>query len=462
MFDNFTLSIVFIMISFLLILSLVFNLSSGVRYPGTVIWTVGVVLIMVAFFGLAYQMYLPKSIGVVLTNCLTVSGFVCFLAGADRFYGKRNKGFLYFVPVAITMISFLYFTYIYESTKIRIIIISFVFILLLIMTIITILTGLPKKNKISFAMPVIGFGVYLIFSIIRMISSFYLPEVNNIQATGFALSMTFFLAIFSITIVSLSLLVITKARFENDLLLKHSELEYNNQTKDKLFSIISHDLKGPVGATASLIDIIIKQHGNSMNEQLLSWIKTIKVSTDNTYSLLINLLRWAESQRKVIKFNPDVIPLDQVVNRSIDILKSQSVQKNLLININLPLEIYIKADFSLTETVIRNIVSNAIKYSYSNASIDISYLEKGDLCGIAVKDYGTGITEDRMKNLFTLNSLDSKPGTNGESGTGFGLILSKEFMDMNSGLLEVESTPEKGTTFKLYFIKSNPLSNIKS
>ncbi len=451
MLDNYTLAILFIMISTLLIIALIFNIWSRVRYPGIIIWTVGVIIITFSFFGLAYQRYLPKILGIVITNNAVIGGFICFLIGVDRFYGKKSKGLWYAAPLVISIAVFIFFTYVTDNTKFRITYISVIFVIILSMTIYSIITGLPKVNRRPFVLPVLGFGVYLIFSLVRIVSSILMPPVQSIQDTGFMLSMTFFLAIFSITTTSLSLLVITKARFENELLEKNSELNKINETKDKLFSIISHDLRGPIGGTAHLLNILISKFNQVSNEQLSKWLITIKDSTDNTYSLLNNLLSWAESQRGSISYNPETISLSVIITDTISTLNHLFENKNITVKNLITDNLYVFADSIMVNTIIRNLLSNAVKYSYNNGIIEIGETRDNVLLGIYIKDNGCGMDDSTTNNLFNFSYTRSTPGTSGESGSGFGLILTKEFVDVCGGKILVESIVDSGSVFKIFF-----------
>ncbi|MCW7474393.1 PAS domain-containing sensor histidine kinase [Leptospira levettii] len=233
--------------------------------------------------------------------------------------------------------------------------------------------------------------------------------------------------------------------------LRLSEL---NATKDKFFSIIAHDLKGPLGShrefTKSLSEkiTILSDEDKFLNLQILN------ESSEKLYSLMENLLHWASTQNGMITFQPVLISLYELIHKTIDLLSLSIHKKNLTIQNLIPKSFQLNADSFMIETIFRNLISNAIKYSNHNQTIEIGCnfsQTKNDTNSKShcfyVKDEGIGMSKDQINSLFRLDQKVSTPGTAQEVGTGLGLILSKDFIEQHGGKIWVESVSKEGTTF---------------
>jgi len=224
---------------------------------------------------------------------------------------------------------------------------------------------------------------------------------------------------------------------EMQILIQKEELEKANATKDKFFSIIAHDLKNPLSGTLSLSEYLLanakKYQLNDLEEDVFMLVDTLK----HTYGLLENLLAWSRSSMGTITFNPDTFDINRIINDCTGFLSAQAIAKQININFNAPNEACnVVCDYNMILTIIRNLVSNAIKFSASGSSIDINvtdYSEDNNYFLISVKDYGNGISEDNLAKLFRIDEkVVSTVGTNNEGGTGLGLILCKEFIDKHN------------------------------
>ena len=243
-----------------------------------------------------------------------------------------------------------------------------------------------------------------------------------------------------------------KERAENS----EKDLSELNATKDKLFSIIAHDLKSPFTAILGFSDILsseIKNQDVAKSEKIINYISS---SAKNTLNLLNNLLSWAKSQTGQLSFKPELLSLSKIVQPIIDEQNLIAKIKNISIHANLSNDISIYADNQMLETIIRNLLSNAIKYSYPDSIIEISAIKKENQIEILISDYGVGIDKEVRDKLFIVGEQESQHGTEGEIGTGLGLILCKDFVEKHGGKIWVESEPEKGSRF--YFTVPNNLN----
>jgi len=220
-----------------------------------------------------------------------------------------------------------------------------------------------------------------------------------------------------------------------------------NATKDRLFSIIGHDLRGPIGGFKSLIQLLISGYDLSNSKQLLEILKVIHKTANSTYDLLENLLEWAKSQQNEIVFNPEKINLKDLVFNIMNLFSEVILNKEINIVNEIPDDQFLVADKNMLSTVLRNLISNAIKFTPNGKSIKISVANMGDNIKISVQDEGTGIQEEDLPKLFNSLSPLSSYGTQGEKGSGLGLLLCKDFIDRHNGIIEVNSIWGKGSTF---------------
>ena len=229
---------------------------------------------------------------------------------------------------------------------------------------------------------------------------------------------------------------------------KLSEL---NSTKDKLFSIIAHDLKNPVNAIIGFSDLIINRLETLTPDKINTFLTHINSSSHTLMDLLMNLLDWARSQTNTIQFSPEVIPSNKIIYKIINQLELQFKNKNIALETELNHTHLIWVDLYMIETVIRNIVSNCIKYTPNNGLINIQTLSDNQTTKIIITDTGVGMTNEQADNLFNVVKNRSTPGTNNEKGTGLGLLICKEFISKNNGIIEVLSTINVGSVFTLTF-----------
>lgn len=222
-----------------------------------------------------------------------------------------------------------------------------------------------------------------------------------------------------------------------------------NSTKDKFFSIISHDLKSPVSSQNQLISMLNEHYNEFSDEEKSEYIHLILDSSNNTYELLENLLVWGKVQMNKSELHTASMNLSRVILNTTDNLASAAALKKIAFQHNYPENIEIIADVGMIATVIRNIVNNSIKFTPNGGQIFLSYQRYNNSHCIIIQDTGIGMSQQVIDDLFKIDKSISRPGTNQEKGTGLGLIICKEFIDMHKGEIQVESVIGKGTTFTI-------------
>ncbi|OFX24321.1 MAG: hypothetical protein A2041_14155 [Bacteroidetes bacterium GWA2_31_9b] len=234
-----------------------------------------------------------------------------------------------------------------------------------------------------------------------------------------------------------------------------NELETANKTKDKFFSIIAHDLKNPFNILIGYSELLKTDFKELSEHDIQDQLNIIYTTSKNGYILLDNLLQWAQTQTNQIRFNPEKINLRKLTQGCIENIENQSRFKDIEIINNVPEDLVFTGDENQIKTILRNLICNAVKFTSRNGLIIVKSEVKESDIHISVKDTGIGISEDLIKNLFRIDKLFSKIGTNNEKGSGLGLILCKEFVEKHGGKIWVESIPEKGSEFIFSIPKSN-------
>jgi signal transduction histidine kinase len=239
---------------------------------------------------------------------------------------------------------------------------------------------------------------------------------------------------------------------QEDMEKRSEELERLNQVKDKFFSIISHDLRSPINALAGLLDLLDK--GAVKPEELPNHVKELKTRFNHTRTLLNNLLDWTLLQMDKLSLQATKIDLHKIVDENIQLLSSVQ-NKQIVLRNTIPVDAYAYADSNTTNLVIRNLMTNAIKFTNDGGTVTIDAAQQSGEWVISVKDNGIGMNADVLKILFDKTAPYTTRGTANEKGTGLGLILCKEFVEKNGGKIWVESKLGEGSKFSFTIPRVN-------
>jgi signal transduction histidine kinase len=220
-----------------------------------------------------------------------------------------------------------------------------------------------------------------------------------------------------------------------------------NATKDKFFSIISHDLKGPLNSLTSFSSLLINHSEMLSKEEIKMLAHDLDKSLKNLFALLENLLEWSRSQTGNIEFKPENFDLDEVLEGNQQLLKAQAQNKNISIVKGSKSDAMVYAHKNSVNTVVRNLISNAIKFTPPGGTITLNSRKNGKDVIISIADNGVGMSPEIVQKLFRIDTKHSTKGTADEKGTGLGLILCKEFIEKNNGRIWVESEIGKGSVF---------------
>ncbi|NIJ45218.1 PAS domain S-box-containing protein [Wenyingzhuangia heitensis] len=233
------------------------------------------------------------------------------------------------------------------------------------------------------------------------------------------------------------------------------QLKELNATKDKLLSIIAHDLRNPFATIIGYSDLLANNIHDFNTTDIINFNSYINTTAVNTLALLDNLLNWAKSQTGQITFKPEKLNLSSIIKNSIDILHQSAKLKNIILNYIQPKDFYVFTDNYMVKIIIRNLVTNAVKFTKSNGTISINTTQENNYVKVTISDNGIGMSKKTLTQLFTTQTNETTSGTENEKGFGLGLLLCKEFVEKNKGKIWVESELGVGTTF--YF--TLPIAN---
>jgi two-component system sensor histidine kinase/response regulator len=239
------------------------------------------------------------------------------------------------------------------------------------------------------------------------------------------------------------------------LLITSEELKMANQSKDKFFSILAHDLRGPISSTLALTHFLEESLCDNDEDERKRLYQMLQTSLDTTAKLLENILIWSRSQTGDIAFKPVKINLHDCLHSNVEFLKIVAAQKDIKINIQVDAGTTVLADADMMNTILRNLVSNAIKFTPNFGSVDIiskvtpANTFSGKAVSLTIMDYGIGMDIKTLNNLFSVENKTARPGTNNEKGTGLGLVLCKEFIEKHEGSIHAESVEMQGSKFTI-------------
>lgn len=264
---------------------------------------------------------------------------------------------------------------------------------------------------------------------------------------------------YSMVGISFLLLLLLGALYSRFLIKRRNQLQLTaineklnelNKTKDKLFSIVSHDLKNSMSGFSSIVNTINRKYDNFTTDEIKYYIGEITTSANAMKGLLRNLLDWSRSQQNLIKICPSEITAILLVNECIDQVRQEIRQKGIVLKQEVDETLVLYSDRNVVNAVVRNILVNSVKYSYEGGLIEIEALRNNRGVEILIRDHGVGMDAEELNNIMKPDTyVKSKPGSAGEKGAGLGLMLTKELLEKISGEVSVSSEEGKGSSFRI-------------
>jgi len=283
----------------------------------------------------------------------------------------------------------------------------------------------------------------------QQLTNIQLTKNKQLKILGFITASLLLLLVLFVLLKYSDKLKSNKLLEEKNRLIEKSEQELRllNASKNKFFSIIAHDLKNPLHNVMGYSFLLSKDYDKFTADERRKFATDINQSTNNIFRLLQNLLEWSRSQTGRLKFSPIEIQFKRILDNALSVLHSMANQKQIKLEYIHDPCLQVFADPLMIETVLRNLISNAIKFTPENGTIEIDAKNTGNEVLVSVKDTGIGLSKEDLANLFRIDSKVKRKGTNNEDGSGLGLVLCKEFVDKNNGTIWAESTPGIGSSF---------------
>ncbi len=293
-----------------------------------------------------------------------------------------------------------------------------------------------------------------------------LRKNNQIQELAIAKQTNIRNSFIALTLLVILLIIILYSRFSikkkankqlvlnNEIISKQrDELKQINSTKDKFFSIISHDLRGPFGNIVSFTNLLAEDYDSFKDQEKKEIIGQLNNSAKTTFELLANLLTWSQTQTGQIDINKENLNLKNLIDTSCAAYVCVAAQKKIDITCKVPKETNVYVDKNTASVIISNLINNAIKFTPEKGTITVDFKENIETSELHIIDSGVGMSKETISKLFKIEEHVSTKGTNNEDGTGLGLVLSKEFILKNGGNISVTSEPGKGSHFIISFPK---------
>lgn len=279
-------------------------------------------------------------------------------------------------------------------------------------------------------------------------ASFFLSILTILTAqVNFDLNLNFTLLMISLGLIIILIIILIQKINTNKKLTRQKELlDSHIQTKQNLLSIIGHDMRAPLNSIYHLIQLL--KSDALTKEQQHELLNNLSIATVSGIETLNNIFEWGKSQINAGKYEPRKLNLNFLAQSNFELLSEMASQKNITLINQIPVHLNIIGDLGQLNFIIRNLLANAIKFSFPGTSVEISAREENnDLIKVSVKDFGTGISEESIKNILEKEKLFSTAGTANEKGSGLGLYLSREFIKQNGGTLSIQSELHQGAEF---------------
>ena len=379
-------------------------------------------------------------VGVPYLNIMLISIFliICLVYYNSRYHNNLNSSVQLFTFFSNLFIPINYF---FNAG------IAGPTLLLSLLSVVFTVAVMPRRRALT----------WITFSVISMFIIFYIDYANPDlilnsypdRAGLFMDLLSSYLATIVCIIVVLSYLIKSQQSENLKAIEASVALREANDSKTKLLSILSHDLRSPLNSIQGFLEILI-DFDLEEDERKAIKAKLLK-ETKGTQDMLFNLLTWTKSQMDGgVKVNLVAVNLHQIIESCIDVQRTAALEKSITINNKVDAEVFVKADVDMLKLVIRNLLNNAIKFTNIGGEIATSSEVSSVTGTLIIKDNGIGIEENKAARIFTMNS-ESTYGTNNEKGVGLGLLLCKEFTELQDGKITVATSPKTGTAFSLHF-----------
>jgi signal transduction histidine kinase len=419
-------------------------------YKGMRYWALGCTAMAMNFIVIYLRSIGMNEVWSILSaNLFSVVSLLCFLYGSKHIMEipyRLSKGLL---AIVLFMGAISYYTFVIDSLNARIIIYSIMMVIILYLN-----AGiLIKYNKDTFK-----WSAVILASLFFLIGTYFLIRAfvhiihpvpdNNFFTNHGVQPLTLLVGLCLGTLWTQGVILLVNQKLLGALTGKTRELEANNAEKDKFFSILAHDLRGPLTTIMGMVDLLADKHSGLGEAVMQDMAEAMKKSVHSTNILMDNLLDWATLQRGLKEIQKVQITFGDLITPVMPTLTIQAESKKITIVDDIPAATPLFADPKMVQSIFRNLLANALKFTPANGRVQLlSNVDKDGCLVFSVKDNGIGMEKEVLDNLFQINALSRRTGTDGEKSTGLGLMLCKEFVEKHGGTIWVESEPGVGSTF---------------
>lgn len=419
---------------FALLMLLFYKLTPTIKGP--LHWAMGSLSAVFGSLLLAFYPLVPGYISFVFGGVFTVMALSFYLVGIQAYKNvKSNKIWTYGIVVAQFILGTLFYS-VLDLPNYRMISFSMICTIGSLLIVIELLKPVQKKFRVAFLLCSLVFGISALTSLFRIIYIIlYLPGEALVPTP--ANQLFYFMANVTQALLLFSFLLLISLKIAE-------RLEMKVQAQRKFFSVIAHDLSGPVCTVSQMLELA--NNDNDLDEVRRRYIYTeVEKLSESTYHLLQNLLLWSRNQLEDLAPVIRKFDLNKVLVENIDFLRQIAVSKGITIQYEPTADLLCMGDSRMIDTVVRNLISNAVKFTNSGGKITITCQQDKEHLTLKIVDTGIGMSGERLNSVFHFNETNPKIGTSGEKGTGLGLYICKEFVEGNHGTIHINSEENVGT-----------------
>lgn len=428
---------------------LLYRSTSGVR--STAFWAFGSLTVGT---GLLFQLVPPSDsfVAEVVPTLFVVLGLYYYLAGIWQLKGKRIIPWVVFGIPGLNLVQSIFFSQIIPSTRIRLILYYSLVVIYASIALYEMikLDDNQKYLRQIFNLNAVSFFIFLIFLIAGVTLLVSQPDFRPAKAGIFTLII--------FVVVNLLMVTLTFGFISAVNLKLYNELEIQLKSKNKFFSIIAHDLRSPVGTIMSFLNLLNNENDLNENERK-HYLSELEKLSQSTFHLLQNLLDWSKSDN-LTHVEGEIIELNKIITENVVLFERLARFKSIDIEIESGAAAHIRGDSKMIEVILRNLVSNALKFTPEGGKVTIKTRNNSNKVQLLVRDTGMGMAPDKLKTIYNFEGCRSTLGTNGEIGSGFGMIVCRDFVQKNNGSMFITSEVNAGTEVIVEFPQAG-LKNAK-
>jgi two-component system, sensor histidine kinase and response regulator len=419
-------------------------------YKGLRLWSIGCLLLAINFISIYLRgVHFHTEWMILVSNVASIAALLCFYYGTKKFLKLPIKLIPALIWSVIYVSTISYFIFVDDRLNIRIIFFSIMMGIILLRNAQILIAHRSDTFKSS---ALILSGLFILIGLLLLCRAVYTIAYpissNDFFNNNIMQSATMLFSLCLGVVWTQGVILLVNQKLHGDLEIKTEELEATNQEKDKFFSILAHDLRGPLTTIMGLVDLMADEKSELGEKLMQEMALAMKKTVHSTNILLDNLLDWASLQRGLKSFVLEHTTYGELMSTVMPPLHIQAAGKNITIIDEIPETTPMTADSKMIQSVFRNLLANAIKFTPVNGTIRlVSSMSNDGKIVFSVMDSGIGIDTNLKENLFNIGLHNMRKGTSGENSTGLGLMICKEFVDKHGGQIWVESEVGKGSTF---------------